>query len=258
MEKVDAAYLEEIGKSGGGESGREGDKKKGAHDVKFEEMNTTIEEILEEAKNLGRHRSKRSKDNDKMKRAAAQKEKEEREKVDDEENDNLGAEEVPINKSDCHVILKFLKFLLELWGKKLNDRSEHEKRSTQGKIATTIYTQTQNYLKPLFKTLAKETVADDILKHLVVIIKYVLERNYVKANDAYLQMAIGNAPWPIGVTMVGIHARTGREKIFAQNIAHVLNDETQRKYIQALKRLMTQCQKMFKTDPSRCVEYIKE
>ena len=54
----------------------------------------------------------------------------------------------------------------------------------------------------------------------------------VQANDAYLQMAIGNAPWPIGVTMVGIHARTGREKIFSQSIAHVLNDETQRKYIQ--------------------------
>ena len=53
-----------------------------------------------------------------------------------------------------------------------------------------------------------------------------------QANDAYLSMAIGNAPWPIGVTMVGIHARTGREKIFSQQIAHVLNDETQRKYIQ--------------------------
>ena len=32
--------------------------------------------------------------------------------------------------------------------------------------------------------------------------------------------------------MVGIHARTGREKIFSQHIAHVLNDEIQRKYIQ--------------------------
>ena len=39
-------------------------------------------------------------------------------------------------------------------------------------------------------------------------------------------------PWPIGVTMVGIHARTGREKIFSKHVAHVLNDETQRKYIQ--------------------------
>ena len=47
-----------------------------------------------------------------------------------------------------------------------------------------------------------------------------------------MEMAIGNAPWPIGVTMVGIHARKGREKINDKNVAHVLNDETQRKYIQ--------------------------
>lgn len=58
------------------------------------------------------------------------------------------------------------------------------------------------------------------------------QTNLLQANDAYLQMAIGNAPWPIGVTMVGIHARTGREKIFSKHVAHVLNDETQRKYIQ--------------------------
>ncbi|CAI9594465.1 unnamed protein product [Staurois parvus] len=95
----------------------------------------------------------------------------------------------------------------------------------------------------------------DIKESITDIIKYMLQREYVKANDAYLQMAIGNAPWPIGVTMVGIHARTGREKIFSKHVAHVLNDETQRKYIQGLKRLMTICQKHFSTDPSKCVEY---
>ena len=47
----------------------------------------------------------------------------------------------------------------------------------------------------------------------------------VQANDIYLEMAIGNAPWPIGVTMVGIHARTGREKIFAQNVARILSEQ---------------------------------
>ena len=234
MEKVDAAYLEEIVKSGSDNIGREGDKKKGAHDVKFEEMNTSIEEILLDAHNLGRQRNKKFNNS----------------------NDN-NQPQLDI-RSDCQVIMRYLKFLLELWGKRLNDRNESVKRSTQGKISTAIYGQTQNYLKPMLKQLKKETIAEDILKHLILIIKYMLDRNYVKANDAYLQMAIGNAPWPIGVTMVGIHARTGREKIFAQNIAHVLNDETQRKYIQALKRLMTQCQKMFPTDPSRCVEYTKE
>ena len=68
--------------------------------------------------------------------------------------------------------------------------------------------------------------------NLVFVIKYSVIHLVFQANDAYLQMAIGNAPWPIGVTMVGIHARTGREKIHDKNVAHVLNDENQRKYIQ--------------------------
>jgi pre-mRNA-splicing factor 18 len=38
---------------------------------------------------------------------------------------------------------------------------------------------------------------------------------------------------------VGIHERSGREKIFSNNVAHVLNDETSRKYIQSLKRLVS-------------------
>ena len=61
MEKVDAAYLEEIVKSGGHNTtdGPDGEKKRGKNDVKIEEMNTTIEEILEQAHYLGKQRSKR-------------------------------------------------------------------------------------------------------------------------------------------------------------------------------------------------------
>ncbi|XP_028966617.1 pre-mRNA-splicing factor 18 [Galendromus occidentalis] len=162
----------------------------------------------------------------------------------------------PSNKSnDCSDILKVLKYIQYLWGDQLNQRPLEEKASMKGRLVSATYSQTDSYLRPLFKLLAKNSCPEDILEHLIIIVVHLTERNYVAASDAYLQMAIGNAPWPIGVTMVGIHARTGREKIFAQNIAHVLNDETQRKYIQALKRLMTQCQKLFPTDPSRCVEY---
>ncbi len=84
----------------------------------------------------------------------------------------------------------------------------------------------------IFCFLFFQKLSSDILSCMVDITEYLLDRNYLKANDAYLEMAIGNAAWPIGVTMVGIHARTGREKIFDRNVAHVLNDETQRKYIQ--------------------------
>uniref|UniRef100_A0A3Q2QYA4 Pre-mRNA-splicing factor 18 n=2 Tax=Fundulus heteroclitus TaxID=8078 RepID=A0A3Q2QYA4_FUNHE len=185
------------------------------HDLKVHEENTTIEELEALGKTLGT-------------------------------GDDSG---------DQDVIAKFLKFLLGVWAKDLNSREDHVKRSVQGKVASATHKQTESYLEPLFKKLRKKNLPPDIKESITDIIKFMLEREYVQANDAYLQMAIGNAPWPIGVTMVGIHARTGREKIFSKHVAHVLNDETQRKYIQGLKRLMTICQKHFTTVPSKCVEY---
>ncbi|KAJ1437502.1 hypothetical protein B484DRAFT_324519, partial [Ochromonadaceae sp. CCMP2298] len=62
------------------------------------------------------------------------------------------------------------------------------------------------------------------------------------ANDQYIRTAIGNSAWPIGLTMVGIHERSGREKISTSKVAHVMNNELQRKYLTSVKRLMTYAQ----------------
>lgn len=167
-------------------------------------------------------------------------------------SENLGKGDEAL---DCEVILKFLKLVLKKWGDDLNSRSPEDKRSSKGKLASATHSQTITYLKPFFRKLKRRSITADILSAMVDIVGHLIARNYIKANDSYLEMAIGNAPWPIGVTMVGIHARTGREKIFDKNVAHVLNDETQRKYLQGVKRLMTQCQKYFPTDPSRSVDY---
>jgi pre-mRNA-splicing factor 18 len=61
-------------------------------------------------------------------------------------------------------------------------------------------------------------------------------RSYQQANDAYLRMSIGNAAWPIGVTSVGLHERSSERKISEDVVAHVMNDEVSRKWIQAIKR----------------------
>ncbi|XP_025833985.1 pre-mRNA-splicing factor 18 [Agrilus planipennis] len=156
---------------------------------------------------------------------------------------------------DMQVIVNFIELLIKQWHDQLQNRSPLERNCTRGKVTVATFEQTKVYLKPLLRKLKNHTLPDDILESLTEITLHLLNRNYLKASDAYLQMAIGNAPWPIGVTMVGIHARTGREKIFSKNVAHVMNDETQRKYIQAVKRLMTKCQEYYPTDPSRCVEY---
>lgn len=57
----------------------------------------------------------------------------------------------------------------------------------------------------------------------------------------------------MGVTMVGIHERSAREKISSNTVAHVLNDETQRKYITGFKRLLTRHQMLYPTIPSMSV-----
>lgn len=159
---------------------------------------------------------------------------------------------------DVDLCLTLLKFLLKKWNDQVNAVDANEKMKTKAKIARATFTQTRVYLKPLLKKLKNNKIPDDIFDSLQEIIKHLLKRDYIKASDAYLTMAIGNSPWPIGVTMVGIHARTGREKIFSKNVAHVLNDETQRKYIQGLKRLMTKCQEFYSTDPSRSVEFVSK
>jgi pre-mRNA-splicing factor 18 len=75
------------------------------------------------------------------------------------------------------------------------------------------------------------------------------------AMDQYIKLAIGNAPWPIGVTIVGIHERSAREKIYTNSVAHIMNDETTRKYLQSIKRLMTLCQRRYPSMPSKSVEF---
>ena len=80
------------------------------------------------------------------------------------------------------------------------------------------------------------------------------QREYVKAHDAYIRCAIGTAPWPMGITGTGIHERQGRQHLREDKVAHVMNDETQRKYLQSVKRLMTFAQKALPPDaPSKCV-----
>ena len=92
------------------------------------------------------------------------------------------------------------------------------------------------------------------MANILKIVDFCQQGDFVKANDAYMDVAIGRAAWPIGVTMVGIHARTGRSKIESQNVAHVMNSELQRKYLTSVKRLMTFAQnKRTDVNPSKKV-----
>jgi len=161
-------------------------------------------------------------------------------------------------EADVLIVFEFIRFMMTKWGAQLDTRDNDVKSSVMGKRETVIHAQTRTYLKPLLKMLKKQTLTDDVRDSLVKMIMHALRRDYILSHEAYMEMAVGNAPWPIGVTNAGIHARPARENIFSKNVAHVLNDETQRKYIQGLKRLITKAQEYFVTDPSRSVDFVRK
>ena len=142
-------------------------------------------------------------------------------------------------------ILYFFKRCLSEWEQQLDSRPTDVKRTLQGKVASATQKQTRSYLKPLFLLLKAQQIDTDILQHLLLIAQHCQQGRYGQAEEVYLRLAIGTAPWPMGVTMVGIHERSGREKIFSEHVAHVLNDETARKYIQSVKRCMSWCQQHY-------------
>jgi pre-mRNA-splicing factor 18 len=164
-------------------------------------------------------------------------------KKDDTEEAHTGVLDLDLIKTDPEklypIIYYALKRTLKEWEEAMDERPEHIKRATQGKLAAATQVQSADNLKPLFRTLRSRSLPPDMLARIAEIVHHMQKRQYQRANDAYLRLSIGNAPWPIGVTMVGIHERSAREKISTDQVAHVLNDEVSRKYIQSLKRLLT-------------------
>ena len=159
---------------------------------------------------------------------------------------------------DFSRIRSWIKARLKAWESALESRSDADKRSAQGRLKTKTYKQTKEYIRPLTRYAAvpsrhrrdscpsdaprrlckRKGLEPSIKGSLLEMIAHCDAGEFVKANDAYILVAIGNAAWPIGVTSVGIHTRTAREKVEQKNVAHVMNDEAQRKYLTSFKRLM--------------------
>lgn len=163
---------------------------------------------------------------------------------------SAGAEE-ELSRED--QVRSWVRRMLQVWEKELAERTEAEKSTTAGKVKTAQFRQTKKDLKPLMKKLRQRRVEEDVLSKIYDMVALCDKREYKLAHDKYIELSIGNAAWPMGVTMVGIHERAGRSKIFTSEIAHILNDETTRKYIHMLKRLISLSQRKFPTDPSKMV-----
>ena len=135
-------------------------------------------------------------------------------------------------------IASYFDMVLSEWALALSRRPSEVKESFSGKQAANSYLQARDNLTPLIRKLESNTLPLVLLTAVNEIVHLMQTKQYVKANDAYLRLSIGKAAWPIGVTMVGIHERSARERLHETEKggekAHILTDETTRKMLQGL------------------------
>ncbi|KAE8379564.1 hypothetical protein BDV26DRAFT_280179 [Aspergillus bertholletiae] len=146
-------------------------------------------------------------------------------------------------------LASYFNMVLGEWELALAKRDISVKQSLQGRQAYNAMVQSRENMTPLFRKFEKVDVDDSVLEHVVEIVHKAQLRRYVDANDAYLRLSIGKAAWPIGVTMVGIHERSAREKLHqSDQQAHILSDEITRKYLQSIKRCLSFAQTRWPPD----------
>ncbi|MCJ1390348.1 mRNA splicing protein prp18 [Xylographa bjoerkii] len=147
-------------------------------------------------------------------------------------------------------LASYFTMVLSEWAIALEKRPAAVKESFQGRQAYGAMEQSRENMRPLFRRFEKGELEEGILEPVVEIVRSCQERRYVDANDGYLRLSIGKAAWPIGVTMVGIHERSAREKLHESDkgAAHIMSDEVTRKFLQSIKRCLSFAQTRWPPD----------
>ncbi|CAI4063227.1 hypothetical protein SUVZ_07G2490 [Saccharomyces uvarum] len=104
-----------------------------------------------------------------------------------------------------------------------------------------LFLDTKKALFPLLLQLRRGQLPTDLLISLATVLYHLQQPSQTNlAIQSYMKLSIGNVAWPIGVTSVGIHARSAHSKIQGgQSAANIMTDERTRLWITSIKRLIT-------------------
>jgi len=156
----------------------------------------------------------------------------------------------------CDFIRSWVRKSLKAWEKELADLPDEEKKMAKTKVAVAAHRQVRRDVRPLQKRLRMYVLQDSLLEKIYPIVKNADDREYRSAAEAYLDLTIGKAAWPVGIGCGGsmlmedaieLNDKFNRMANVKDN-AVALNDEVTRKFVQALKRLMNCAQKYWPPD----------
>lgn len=100
--------------------------------------------------------------------------------------------------------------------------------------------ETKKSFFPLLVRLRRSTLPRDLITSLATVLYHIQANELHLATESYMKLSIGNVAWPIGVTSVGIHARSAQTRIQGDNgVANIMQDDRTRLWITSVKRLIT-------------------
>ncbi|ANB11026.1 Prp18p [Sugiyamaella lignohabitans] len=157
-------------------------------------------------------------------------------------------QDIKDNEPKVYIQMRvYIKQLLRKWELYLEQNQEETK---------SIYKEASKDIEILLGHLRNKSLSKQIFPSLATLLYYLQTKKFRDANDTYIQLSIGNVAWPIGVIGVAIHERSAQSKITgihntssegSVQIAHIMSDDETRRWLTAVKRLITFCEKTSKT-----------
>ena len=87
----------------------------------------------------------------------------------------------------------WFRLVVKEWRRALDERPLSVKESFQGRKAAEAMNQAEEYMKPLFRHFKQKDLKANVFEKVCEIVVEAQARRYVKANDVYLKLSIGNA-----------------------------------------------------------------
>ena len=158
------------------------------------------------------------------------------------------------NEYKSNELYNWINLVLEDWESYIKE-SISNKRIKSKVVSKELekYQQCSIDVKPLLNLLQERQLNQVILDKLFTVMVFAENKDLLNANDRYIDLSIGNAAWPMGLTMVGIHQRTGKSSISPAQVAYILNDEITKKYLQSIRRILSFLQIRYNIAPSESV-----
>ncbi|MES1909285.1 MAG: hypothetical protein MHM6MM_002048 [Cercozoa sp. M6MM] len=150
----------------------------------------------------------------------------------------------------------FIKRVLLFWQLELAHEAQKHVVAAAGDIESVVlpeelrqshamWSETRRDLRPFVRDLMDRTMDDTIVKKAAVVIDHCIKQDYVAAEQAYFDLSIGRSNWAQGVTQVGIHIRASRNRVMESNLKNPMDDPVMRRATQAIKTLVSTCQRMW-------------